>query len=311
MPLIPQTLLATIAGGISVNALLGLLAAAFWGGGDFAGSMAVKRTGSTIRAALQVVVIGHSVSLLALCGLAILQGDPFSITAPILWSFAGGTISGISLVAFYLALSSGHMGSAAAVSGLLCAALPAIASSYTEGPPHALRLCGFLLAGAAIWLIASATGGASRRAMLLSIGSGLGFGVYFIALKLGGAAGVLWPTAAARVGSLTTSALLLAAMSLYRLARPAIATGSEAKPTANLSWAAMAWIVSGAFLDLSGNLSFIASTRAGRLDVAAVLASIYPAGTILLAALILKERTSRPQKLGMLLALPAILLITL
>ena len=162
--------------------------------------------------------------------------------------------------------------------------------------------------------------------MLLSVAGGLGFGVYFIALKLGGAAGVLWPTAAARVGSLTTTALLLTAMFLYRLARPHPSTAQRsASPshTANaasppptvsqtgISWPALAWIVTGAFLDLSGNLSFISSTRAGRLDVAAVLASIYPAGTILLAALILKERTSRPQKLGMLLALPAIVLITL
>ncbi len=64
-------------------------------------------------------------------------------------------------------------------------------------------------------------------------------------------------------------------------------------------------------MDTGGNLCFMAATQLGRLDVAAVLASIYPAGTILLAAAVLHERTSRQQKLGMWLALPAIVLITL
>ena len=64
-----------------------------------------------------------------------------------------------------------------------------------------------------------------------------------------------------------------------------------------------------ALLDTSGNLLFIAATRAGRLDVAAVLASLYPASTILLAALALGERPTRRQALGMFMALAAVALI--
>ena len=70
-------------------------------------------------------------------------------------------------------------------------------------------------------------------------------------------------------------------------------------------------MLAGAALDTGGNLSFVAATRVGRLDVAAVLASIYPAGTILLAAALLHEKTSRQQQMGMWLAVPAIVLITL
>ena len=71
------------------------------------------------------------------------------------------------------------------------------------------------------------------------------------------------------------------------------------------------WILAGAALDTGGNLSFLAATRAGRLDVAAVLSSIYPASTILLAAWLLKERTTVRQRWGMALALVAVVFVTL
>jgi drug/metabolite transporter (DMT)-like permease len=292
---------------LEANAVLGLLAAALWGGGDFAGSIAVKRAGNSIRGALCVITIGHLLSLVVVASLAFHAGDVFPHGAPLWWAIGGGMISSISLVAFYIALASGHMGSAAAVSGLLCAAVPAVVSALTEGAPGWRRLLGFALAGAAIWLIAS-TGGhsetASRRAVLLATMSGLGFGVYFVSLKLAGTAGVLWPMGAARIGSASIAAALLVAMTLTRRADHQQTASSHRIRT-------LAWILGGATLDTCGNLSFLAATRLGRLDVAAVLASIYPASTILLAAALLKERTSSRQRWGMLLALPAVVLITL
>ena len=71
----------------------------------------------------------------------------------------------------------------------------------------------------------------------------------------------------------------------------------------------MIWVLSTALFDTSGNLIFIAATRAGRLDVAAVLASLYPASTILLAARVMKERPTRRQALGMVAAGIAVVLI--
>jgi uncharacterized membrane protein len=140
--------------------------------------------------------------------------------------------------------------------------------------------------------------------MLLSTCSGVGFGVYFVSLKLTGEAGVLWPMGASRIGSALTAATVLTAMALCNRERTTSASDGHRMRT-------FSWIVAGAALDTGGNLSFLAATRAGRLDVAAVLASIYPASTILLAAALLKERTSRQQRWGMLLALPAVVLITL
>ena len=108
--------------------------------------------------------------------------------------------------------------------------------------------------------------------------------------------------ATARMGSLSACSLILLAVSL-RKSSPGIAL--------KLPRAAVLWALSTAVLDTSGNLLFIAATRAGRLDIAAVLASLYPASTILLAAWTLHERPTRRQGLGMAVAVAAVALITL
>jgi drug/metabolite transporter (DMT)-like permease len=294
---------------IEANAALGLLAALLWGGGDFAGSMGVKHAGGLVRSALLVVLVGHLLSLGVIATLAIVRGDTFPHGSTIAWGVCGGVIAGISLVAFYMALAKGHMGSAAAVSGLLCAAIPAVVSGFTEGAPGWHKLVGFVLAGSAIWLIASSSESAtsaSRSALVLSTLSGIGFGFYFVSLKFAGEGGLLWPMGLSRIGSSTTAVILLIVMSLW----PSQQTAPIAPPISN-RWFLLAWIVAGSALDSGGNLSFLAATRTGRLDVAAVLASIYPASTILLAAVILKERTTSQQRWGMVLALSAVVLITL
>ena len=287
-----------------MNVLLGLMAAALWGGGDFFGSVAVKRAGGGVRSALTTVVIGHSISLPLLCLLATFAGEPFPTHRGVVWALVGGAVSGVSLVAFYMALASGHMGSAAAVSGLLCAAVPAVFSGLVEGAPGVTKLLGFLVAAGAIWMIAGSSKPnetASRRALVLSVAGGIGFGIYFVALRQAGSAGILWPTAAARIGSDGVCAAIL----LLLLLR-----GGSALPAAGRA-RTLLWVIGGCLLDTGGNLSFLASARLGRLDVAAVLAAIYPAGTILLAAAILREKTTARQRWGMALALPAVVLITL
>lgn len=299
------------------NALFGLAAALCWGGGDFSGGMGVKRTGGTIRGALLVVFLGHLLSLAVVAALAHLAGQPLPHGAPLLWGVAGGAIAALSLIAFYIALSEGHMGSAAAISGLLCAAIPAVVSGFTEGAPGTRRILGFLLAGIAIWRIAAPgpTGtesdpllergetlhAAQHRSSLLAMLGGLGFGFYFVSLKYAAPSGLLWAMGSSRIGSSATAAMALAALMLF--AKPDTGTAALTRKT-------LTWIVAGATLDTAGNLLFIAATRTGRLDVAAVLASLYPASTILLAAWLLRERTTRRQMGGMLLALPAVVLIT-
>jgi drug/metabolite transporter (DMT)-like permease len=210
------------------------------------------------------------------------------------------------LACFYVALSRGAMGASAALSGLLAAAIPAAVSVAGEGSPGLLRLVGFVVAGVAIWLIAAGPNPeakpADRGTFWLAVIAGVGFGVYFVALKFAGSAGVIWPLATARMGSLAVCALLVVGMSLK-------AKAGEAK--VRMTRMAVSWAMGAVVLDTSGNLLFIAATRAGRLDVAAVLASLYPASTILLAAWTLHERPTRRQGLGMAVAVAAVVMITL
>jgi drug/metabolite transporter (DMT)-like permease len=290
------------------NALLALAAAVSWGGGDFSGGMGVKSAGGGVRAALRVVLLSHITSFAVLVAIARLRGDVFPQGTLLAWGVAAGVAGGLALTCFYIALSRGAMGASAALSGLLAAALPAALTLWQEGSPGVRPLIGFAVAGAAIWLIAAGPAddtadGAARETMVLALLAGVGFGFYFVALKMAGPAGVVWPMATARIGSLSVCSLMLLGLQL----RPA--SGDEAP--VRLSRKVVGWVLATALLDTSGNLLFLAATRAGRLDVAAVLGSLYPASTILLAALALGELPTRRQALGMVTAVVAVVLIAL
>jgi drug/metabolite transporter (DMT)-like permease len=295
------------------NALFALAAAALWGGGDFSGGMGVKSAGGGVRAALRVVLLSHITSFVVLVAIARLRGDVFPHGALLAWGVAAGVVGGGALTCFYIALSRGAMGASAALSGLLAAAIPAALTLWQDGSPGVLPLLGFAVAGAAIWLIAAgpaqspedlqSTQGAQRSTLILAMIAGVGFGFYFVALKMAGPAGVIWPMATARIGSLGVCSLMLLGLRS--------SPGKDSEAPVRLGRKAVGWALATALLDTSGNLLFLAATRAGRLDVAAVLASLYPASTILLAALALGELPTRRQVLGMVTAVVAVALIAL
>ncbi len=303
---------------------MGLLAAVLWGGGDFSGGMGAQLAGGSLRSALRVILISHFTSLCILATIAHLRGDSMPHGTLLLWGISAGVTGGLSLACFYIALARGAMGASAAVSGLLAAAVPATFAIASDGSPGVLRLVGFAIAGIAIWMVAAAPTGVlehpeappASSTMALAIVAGTGFGLYFIALKMAGAGGVVWPMATARMGSITTCSLLLLVLTLAGAGRtgnsPAgVASPPSRKTVFGLPKAAILWSLSTAVLDTCGNMLYISATRAGRLDVAAVLASLYPTTTILLAGIVLKERLSKRQGLGMAIAAAAVVMITL
>jgi drug/metabolite transporter (DMT)-like permease len=295
---------------IHANALIALASAALWGGGDFSGGMGAKASGGSVAGAIRFVIVSHVISLVALVGILVGQHAGIPHGVAVLWAMVGGVTGALGLVAFYIALSRGGMGVSAAVSGLLAAAIPALVSSVMEGAPGAMRLAGFGLAGGAIWLIAAGdspekdfpeTKGTAGSTMGLAVFAGVAFGIYFVALKLSNSLGLVMPMTVARVSSVALCSVVLAVMAL---------TGKKAMGGTN--WlAGWGWACGVALLDTGGNVLFLVASRMGRLDVASVLASLYPAGTILLAAWYLHERPTRRQGLGMVAALAAVAMITL
>lgn len=275
-------------GGIAA-VVFGLASALSWGAGDFSGGLATKRA-----PVFGVLAIGHAVGLVLLIGLALLWAEPLPAIADLGWGLAAGVAGAVGLASLYRALAIGQMGLVAPLSAVLTAALPALFGALTEGLPSTLKLVGFVLALVGIWLVAGTGGSAGARDGLgLAVLAGCGFGVFFILVHRAGANAVFWPLVAARIGSLG-------------LVLP-IAFGRR-----QLLWPDRQLLVpvllSGA-LDVAGNAFFVLAAQAGRLDVAAILSSLYPASTVLLAALLLGERLLRVQLIGIVAALAAIALI--
>jgi len=272
---------------------LGLVSAATWGGSDFVGGIGARRA-----PAILVVASGHIFSLLVL--LAICQGMRLALPGShyLVYAALGGFEGSLALAVFYRALSMGAMGLTAALTGLLTALVPVLFSMVHDGLPTPLAAVGLALGLVAIWLITHTpadSGPASpTKALLLGALAGIGFGTQLILFKFASGGGILWTMTSARAaGSL--------AMILFLTVMP---------PKAPWRGFWLTGILAGS-LDTIGNLFYLSATRLGRLDVAAVVCSLYPAGTILLAAFVLRERPTRRQVAGMALALTAVMLLSI
>ncbi len=268
-----------------------LLAAASWGGGDFAGGLASKRA-----SVFRVVAVAHACGLVATLFMAILSGEAVPPASSLGWGAFAGFVGAFGIAALYHALAVGRMGAVAPVAAVVTGFLPVVVGIRTEGMPGTLQLGGFALALLSIWLVARPNEHIdSHRGLGLAALAGIAFGLFLIAGKQAGHGGVFWPLVAARVVS-TTLMLVLVAV-----------TPRDPQPLRPVLWPV---IVSG-LLDSAGNALFIAATRHGRLDVAAVLSSLYPASTVILARFLLKERIARLQALGIACAIVSVALVSL
>jgi drug/metabolite transporter (DMT)-like permease len=306
-----------VAGGVSggtATVALGLASAAIWGTSDFVGGIVARRLPSSA-----VVTLSHSLSLALLVSLALIHKSACPDTRSAVYGALAGVACGTGVMVLYKALALGGMGLTAAVSGVLAAVLPVLWAFSTEGLPRVPQLAGIVLAAVAIWMIARAPGSpSSKQAILLGAAAGASFGCLFILLKLAGRGGVLWPLAWSRLASATLAAIMTW-IGTRRIGTRRIGTPGGAKAGAKLDarpkllwpgWAVLGLIAIAGIFDASGNTFYTIATRLGRLDIAAVLSSLYPASTILLAAVLLKERTTRSQAAGMALALVAVVLIS-
>ncbi len=211
------------------------------------------------------------------------------------WALLAGIAGPLALVFFYRGLAVGRMGIVAPISGVLGAAIPVVVGTITLGLPAPIQIGGIALAIVAVLLVTRSAeespGGTSGIGM--AILAGIGFGLFFVLLAQVSHGTAFWPLVVVRIAAgLVLGVILLATRTPWRPAR-----------------SVMNLVLVAAVLDMAGNVWFLFASQQGRLDVAAVLSSLYPIVTIVLAALLLHERIGRLQAVGIVAAVGAIVLI--
>lgn len=269
----------------------GIGSAVAWGAGDFSGGMA-SRKGNLLR----VVLFSQFLGGILLLALALGFAEKMPPANHLMYGAFAGIFGNIGLIALYRGLSTGRMGIVAPLSAVLTALVPIGYSAFYEGLPSLVRFSGFVVFMVAVWLLSSGESGfrMTVRELLLSFAAGLGFGLFFIFIDRANDLAIFWPLVGARLASVS---LLFGVIVLM---------GRSAAPLTG-QWLFIA--ITGV-LDALGNLLFSIASHLGRLDVSAVLGSLYPAATVLLAWLFLKEKLRFQQWVGVGAAFAALVLIS-
>jgi len=268
----------------------GLASASFWGTSDFSGGF-VTKTSSVFG----VLFVANITGTVILTIWALWAGGP----VPDIYSFIYGASAGITgligLAAFYKGLANEHMGMVASLAAVISATLPVFFGMLMEGFPSNRQIAGFAAAFAAIWqLSVSEKSHTIRwRQLSLPVTAGIGFGFSFILIDQAVGQSVLWPLVATKMMATVVPITLLL---IFRIGT------MPPKPKYPI-------VCLTGFFDAAGTAFYASAAQVGRLDISAVLASMHPAITAFLAWLILKERLSRRQWIGVITALIALALI--
>ncbi len=284
--------------------VLGLLVALFYGSGDFFGGLAAKESRAS------AVVIG-SFAVSAACltvitaGWAIAGGLPSPAHADLLIGVATGLIAPLSLGLLYRGLAMGRMSVMAPVTAVVAAIVPFTWGLLHGERPPVVAIAGVAVALVAVGLIAGAPEPQDETAPVrdpsthpaagvipTAVVSGLGFGTIFVLLAQTTDHAGLWPLLVARIVAVTIAVTALLAWSRHRRVdyRPAISPAS---------WRMVAICC---VFDITANGIYLAAAHRGLLSIVAVLSSLYPASTVLLARVVLGERLHRAQLAGLALA---------
>lgn len=269
-----------------------LAAAVIWGAGDFSGGFATKRASVYV-----VVLVSQVVGLVCLPLLAIVFSEPLPPTNSLFWGFFAGLAASFGMLLLFHALSTGSMGVAAPISAVFSVALPVVYGVFNEGLPASHQIAGFVIALISILLVSGTDemGRIRIQELVFPLLAGVGFGMFFISVDHFSETAVFWPLSVAKLSA------VLVTLGVILLRRSAKVPSGDVLPLI---------ILTGVF-ETTGSLFFTLALEAGRLDIATVLSSLYPGGTVLLAWFVLKERLSSKQWIGVVLALIAIVLISL
>jgi drug/metabolite transporter (DMT)-like permease len=274
-----------------VGALLGLLAALGYGASDFVAGVASRRA-----SAIPVAAITLGVELLG-AGVATLlfHGSGPTITA-LVWGGISGIGSAAGTLALYHGFAVGKISTVATISGVLTVVFPAAVGVALGNQLSPLSAVGIIAAVPAVGLVCwtRGTGQKGRSGALFGVIAGAAFALLFIALDRAGSGSGAWPLVSGQL----VSCAMIAPLAIRELRKNGLPAGAA------LSQSALAGI-----LGAVAALSFLIATGLGELVIIAVLTSMYPAVTVLLARILLGEKWTRTQILGLILSAVAVVIV--
>jgi drug/metabolite transporter (DMT)-like permease len=274
-----------------VAILLGLAAGLIYGAADFVGGLATKRA-----PLLTVVLLSQAFGAVLLVAALPLMAPAPVVASDVAWGTGAGVAGTVGVTWLYRGLARGRMSVVAPISAVVGALVPLVyglASGERPGPP---ALAGAALALGAVALVTSSSGAEGERGASGATdgaAAGLGFGFFFILLANTRAEAGLWPIAGARLSSLAAMGALIV------IGRRWSAPSRSVVPA----------IAGAGCLDVVSNVLYLLATRRGLLSLVAVVTSLYPVSTVALARVVLKERSTPPQSIGVVCAVVGVALI--
>ncbi len=282
--------------------LLAFASAVVYGVADWCGGRATRS-----RPAVLVALIGQSVSLLLVVAAVLAIGTPLPGAGDLAWGALAGAAGAAGIGIFYFALANGEMTVVAPITAVVSASLPVVVGWAIGERPRAIAYVGIAIAVAAVALISGAVGEhhhtTSRRVLVLAGAAGLGFGSMFVFIDRTAEDSGLWPLVGARVASVP---LLLVVVLVARARVPGTGFGRWRGSAGRAGLPVIAGV-----LDMAANVLFLEANRGGLLSIVAVVGSLYPASTVVLAATFDGERVRRSQGVGMACAAGALVLVAL
>lgn len=274
--------------------LLALLCSITYGAGDFFGGTAARRVHP-----FAVGWSAHSIVLVPIALAAALVGASHVARKDVGWGALGGLLGAAALLALYAGLARGPMSIVAPTTALMAASVPVVVGSvFQHERPSMWQWIGIGLALVAIGVISISPGGDTDQASTnpgfntttfgLALIAGIGFGMFFVALDQTSSSAGLWPLVAGRAASTVVFSVLV--LTVTPLRRLVVTSAIRIN---------IATIMASAFLDLIANVFYLFATRRGALSIVAVLSSLYPASTIVLANRIHREVLTRFQLAGL------------
>jgi drug/metabolite transporter (DMT)-like permease len=278
-----------------VAIILAGMSALMYGAADFCGGLGARKT-----PLFTVLLFSQLVGLVVAVAASLAMGLALPPARDLAWGALAGVCGVLGLGALYTALATTPVAVASPVAAVVGAVIPVVLGLTAGERPAVIAWVGIALAVPSIVLLtagprAAGSAGKVRRAALLGAAAGLGFGLFFYAVSRTSSSAGLWPLVAARIATISIATLF------SLVTRRPLTPTRAALPVVALSGA----------LDMGANIAFLLASRAGMLSIAAVVTSLYPGPTVLLAVLVFRERLSGFRVAGLALALAGVALISL